>query len=287
MTIFADAQVSYLEWDQPSSDIPIRQGDLLVKKQAGATNIKDAVIVITADCDIAREKYDSAIAALPLISFPDYVRHRWANERYDATVNTDHIELTNQFNKIKAESLENYQALKPEVLAKWIERENPKNICHDINDDKSRERAEKIIAKIQVLLGLDNNPHIAAAFDRLLAYECIKENKDQAASREALLKKARGSLSTLPADLFFLSTIPIEGAGVHLVLLRELAAIKPDLVTTSATTARLNNGYLRIGRLKPAFKYALSQQFGLMFSRVGLPDDYENSKKTYLKSFDL
>jgi hypothetical protein len=195
--------------------------------------------------------------------------------------------LTNQFNNIKAGSLENYQALKPEVLAKWIERENSKNICCDITDEKNKEKAEKIVAKIQVLLGLDNDPNIAAAFDRLLAYECIKENKDQAASRESLLKRARSSLSTLPADLFFLSTIPVEGSGAHLVLLRELAAIKPDLITTSATAARLNNGYLRIGRLKPAFKYALSQQFGLMFSKVGLPDDYDNSKKVYLKSFNL
>lgn len=287
MTIFADAQVSYLEWDQPSSEVPIRQGDLLVKKQAGATNIKDAVIVITADCDIARKKYDSAIAALPLISFPDYVRHRWANDRYENTVNTDHNELTNQFNKIKKESLGSYQELKPKVLSTWIENEGAKKICQDIINEENRKKAENIIKKIQILLGLDNNPQIEAAFDRLLAYECIKENKDQATSRQDLLKKARNGLSTLPADLFFLSTIPIEGSGAHLVLLRELVAIKPDLVTASATIARENNGYLRIGRLRPAFKYALSQQFGLMFSRVGLPDDYENSKKDYLKNFNL
>ena len=79
----------------------------------------------------------------------------------------------------------------------------------------------------------------------------------------------------------------MDGSHSHLVMLRELIAIDSSLATASPNVARQKNGYLRIGRLKPAFKYALSQQFGLMFSKVGLPDSYETTKRNFLKGFEV
>jgi len=287
MSIFVASSSDYLEWEVPTNEVPIRQGDLLIKNDGVALKNNDACIVITADCDIARDKHQGAIAALRIISFADYVRHQWARSAYDSTVDRDLPELTNSFNQQRKLSDSPPAEISKEALATWLERETPEKICESISDGKCREKAILVAKKVRVLLGLDDSLSINAPFDRVLAYLAIKDGLSQPDARALLLKKARSGLSSLPADIFFLNQIPSEKSSSHLVLLRELIPIDPSLATASPNQARVKKGYLRIGRLKPPYKYALSQQFGLMFSRVGLPDPYETSKRQFLKEFEV
>jgi hypothetical protein len=288
VSIFAPTEVAdFLEWEVPSSDIPVRQGDLLVKKDGVSARVTEVVVVITADCDIAREKHEGAIAALRVISFADYVRHRWAHSAYETLVEGELQELTNSFNKSRTEGGATAANVSADGFAQWLERDAPAIICADVIDEKCRAKAVAAAESAQILLGHKDILGTNAPFDCYLAYQAHKNKVEPAQARTQILKRARESLSTLPADVFFVSQLPVSGTSSHLVLLRELVAINAELATASANTARQNNGYLRIGRLRPPYKYALSQQFGLMFSRVGLPDVYEKAKREYLKGFEV
>lgn len=287
MSIFTTASTDYLEWEVPTREVPIRQGDLLVKHDGVAPRHNEACIVITADCDIARDKHQGAIAALRIISFADFVRHRWARTAYDSVLDRDFPELTNTFNQQRTQGESPEPEISQEALATWLERETPDQICQSIADIKCRDKAKIAAKKVSVLLGLDDQLTTNEPFDRVLEYMSIKDGIAHTDARIKLLKKARESLSTLPADIFFLNQFPIEKSSSHLILLRELIPIDPEIATASPNSARSKKGYLRLGRLKPAYKYALSQQFGLMFSRVGLPENYEVSKRKFLKEFEV
>ena len=59
------------------------------------------------------------------------------------------------------------------------------------------------------------------------------------------------------------------------VMLRDVVGISYEMVFYRAADADTADKFLRIGRLEPTFKYAVSQAFGALYSKIGLPAEYE------------
>jgi hypothetical protein len=102
-----------------------------------------------------------------------------------------------------------------------------------------------------------------------------------------VIQKVRVDLASLPEDTFLLNTLGEEFPTPHVILLRNLVFLGLNEATRSAEVAREQDVHLRYGRLSPTFKYAVSQQFGLLYSRIGLPAEYDAAKKTIAPKFNF
>lgn len=195
MAIFEETQgKEFLEWDVLASDIPIRQGDLLVKKEGVAAQHTNIVLVITADCDIARDKHEGAIAALRVIAFSDFVRHRWAQTAYEDLLSAELPQLTNTFNNNCKAADGETTSVSSEAFANWLEKEEPADLCKDIADVKDHARALKAARSAHVLLGFSNPLGTDAIFDRYALYLVEREGiEPHEARRECLNFRVRGA----------------------------------------------------------------------------------------------
>src|SRR5690606_23550739 len=85
----------------------------------------------------------------------------------------------------------------------------------------------------------------------------------------------------LPLDMFYISSVPGEPEVGFIATLRALSFIPFDRSFTSLDSAKdVENSFVRVGRMTPTFRHALAQQFGMLFSRIGMPEDYEEDRDT-------
>jgi hypothetical protein len=110
-------------------------------------------------------------------------------------------------------------------------------------------------------------------FSQLVKFRSAMQGKN---CHEDVAKQAQDeSKSGLPEDVFLVTNLPQVDKGAAVVLLREIVAVPYDRVYFRTCDAISNDAFLRIGRLQSTFKYAISQAFGSLYSRIGLPEEYE------------
>ena len=88
-------------------------------------------------------------------------------------------------------------------------------------------------------------------------------------------KNYQAKLRSLPGDLFFLNEVGPDRSGGFIVYLRRVAELSPEAIAIRPLerNARLAT---RISRLRPPFRYRLTQQLAAMFADIGLPREYEH-----------
>jgi hypothetical protein len=275
------------EWQILGDDIPIRQGDILVLRRPRSLIVKETVIVITADCDIAQSKSLGGLAALKVITLAQYVREQWAAKHSRRLLLNDRKEFINSFNSQIKSGLEHSKELSETAITRWVSRKSAEEICDELQivDTKARKKLNQCISKLTALNKIEATLETQQCFEDICTYYSVREQIPDEAAKALVIKKVRAELASLPDDTFLLSGLPGQNAEPHIVLLRSLTAISMEKVTTSAEQARELDIFLRLGRLAPAFKYAISQQFGLLYSRIGLPKEYEDQKKTLADTF--
>jgi hypothetical protein len=61
------------EWTELEPGSPVRQGDVLVALKPDGDPWRQILIVLTADCDLAKAKHGGAITCLPILTHVDYL----------------------------------------------------------------------------------------------------------------------------------------------------------------------------------------------------------------------
>lgn len=287
MTKTLETLVHDHEWQDVPGEVPIRQGDLLVLRHPRTLSIEDTVIVITADCDFAQSKTGGALAALPTLPLESYVRHFWAVKHAKRLLTVDLDELINAFNALYLSASKSAKSLSKSAIISWVSRRDGKQICEElrVQDSKATKKFEACVTKLISLQFVEQSTGEEECFDNIVSFYAIKENLEPDDARKTVLKKVRNELAALPEDAFLLSSFPNKPNEPYVVLLRQLVVVPLDKVTASAEHAREEHCYLRYGRLAPTFKYAISQQFGLLYSRIGLPAEYDSHKKSLFETF--
>ena len=131
-------------------------------------------------------------------------------------------------------------------------------------------------------------------FSALVSSTAVKKSQEEESCRKHLIQDFRDAvMKSLPQDAFLvpdLVRIP-EAEGViqepFVVLLRfPFSLLIGSLSCTAPEYKRQEMGGLRIGRFAPVIKYAISQQFGMLYARIGLPSSYENNQKLSVELWD-
>lgn len=266
-----------MEWFLPEPEVPVRQGDVLVSRDPQTGNLDEVCLVITADCDISKGKFGRQLACLRVLTVKDYVAHIWAKRKLDKLIKEEAKKLRAQLAKWQSLATGQESTLTEEAARIWLARAEPYAICDllGVPDDGSRKKLLGVLGGYREAFGGLDGPrdHLTA----LVAFKSTLGHIEPKTCRQQTLQQAQQE--PLPEDVFLLPELPLAADTPCVVMLREIVGVASDAVCFRATDATSSDKFLRVCRLEPTYKYAVSQAFGILYSRIGLPDEYERRCK--------
>ncbi|WP_155288332.1 hypothetical protein [Ralstonia solanacearum] len=263
-----------VEWFIPDPTSPVRQGDVLINRLPGADRIEETCIVITADCDISKGKFGRHLACLRVVRLHDYIKTTWASKKLTKARKDETEKVRSQVAKWHTKLLDSESKLTLDGTVSWIRRESPIDLCNAlcVPDDERGKFVICIKALRDAFIAVDKVAH-REELSQLVQFRAVIQNFPIEQVYQKTLQQAQQE--PLPDDTFFLPGLPqLEDIPV-VVLLREIVGVPHEAVHYRATDAWSDGSFLRIGRLQPMFKYAISQAFGTLYARIGLSQDYE------------
>lgn len=270
------------EWTIPETEIPVRQGDLLICRNVRTGDISDICLVITADCDIRNGKFGREIACLRVTPLHGYLRNVWAKKKL-ARFQSNQIKLVReQMAKWHSLQIGTPSGLTDEATLSWVQRATADEICADLNVPiDQKKNISKAIQLLKSGLSASETPNLQDCMSRLALFKACTSEKPIDICQQDILKDAQKE--ELPDDFFLFTSLPQIETGPAVVHLRELFGVDAKAIRYRATDADSDECFLRVGRLEPTFKYAVSQAFGSLYSKIGLPNEYEVRRDNALK----
>lgn len=268
------------EWFIPDPSVDVRQGDLLVSRSMQTGRIEEFCLVVTADCDISKGKFGRQLACLRVLPIDRYFRTIWATKKLEKLRKTELAKLRGQVAKWHTQSLGAESSITMEAAADWVKREEPMAICEALQVPVADRK--KFASTLAAFQNANTEFEKNAASDKLIqfaAYRSAVLGRDVDTSRQEVLKEAQRESETLPEDVFLLTCLPQISDDGAVVLLREIIGVPYEAVCYRVTDVVSESSLLRVGRLHPTYKYAVSQAFGASYSKIGLPSTYENRCK--------
>ena len=271
------------DWLFPEAAVSVRQGDILLRREPSSGLALESCLVITADCDISKSKFGKQLACLRIDLLHDYVRYDWAQRKFNKLFYDNTERVRSQLAKWHTRSLGRASNLSAEAAEKWIRREATESICDSLEVPMGeRKKLAASIGTYKAALIASDACANADALTRLVTFKAALSCKGIHECLKEILAQAQNE--SLPDDVFLLPSIPHTDKSAALVKLRELIAVDFDLIKYRATEADASKYYLRTGRLQPTLKYSISQKFGALYSKIGLPLEFEDRHRKAIES---
>jgi hypothetical protein len=272
-----------IEWFVPDPSVAVRQGDILICRDPRSGRVEEVCVVITADCDISKGKFGRQLACLRIVHLDDYIQTIWASRKLEKALRDETEKLRGQVAKWHTRLLGSDSSLSAEALTAWVRREDPACMCESlqVRDEDRKKLIAALTSFRNALSSLDSN-ECSGKLSQYVAFRAASHGQDIHVLRRDVLQQAQKE--SLPEDVFLLPSLPQLEGRAAVVMLREVVGIAYEAVCYRAADARTSDRFLRIGRLQPTFKYAVSQAFGTLYSRIGLPDAYEARCKNAIEN---
>lgn len=259
-------------WIIPGPELPIRQGDLLIKKSLKLGKAESICLVITADCDIHKNKFGNCLACLRVITLEEYITQHWAERKLEKATEKEvkkTLELVNKWNR----RCEGRSELTEDALCRWISRAQPEEICSELQiPDGDLTKVLKCLKPFISAMNILNDNNLDS-LRKLASFKSALNNTPIEKLWVTVLEQAKQD--TFPDDIVFFPDLPQIETGPVVVLLREVLAVDHKFICYRAPDVTASEPFLRIGRLSPVYKYQLSQRFGSLYSKIGLPNEFE------------
>lgn len=272
-----------LEWFVPDASIPIRQGDVLIRRDPESRTIHEIRLVITADCDISKQKFGPDLACLRVELFDQYIRNVWGERKLEKLLADETKKLHEQVAKWHKALLATESTLSLDRVVTWVRREEPEQICEELKIPLAQRKG--LISNMKLFreaLAAKEKLSLSCPLTQYASFLSVLRAKETEICWQEALLQARNE--KLPDDIFILPGLPELETNGAIVMLREVVGTEFNKVFTRATDAVDSSVYLRIGRMMPTYKYAISQAFGSLYSRIGLPNEYEERRKVTLEN---
>lgn len=239
----------------------IKQGSIVQIDGEGKTSLG---FVITADCDIANDKYGKNIAYLRIVDAKTYVLLYW----WPDTINRKLSALNKKMSEFGFSSIK----------------------IHDIAPNADVEELKRIAGRLFVASGKTINEvqclHLLFAISRaddpmlgmctFAAGKIVKSVED--ADQKLITRMIKDSIENARSDYFFLGEMAgVDGIG-WVVLLRELGVFDISYLDgVRDTTVRLR------GQTKDSVRFLVSQSFANLYARIGLEQSLEREHEVAIE----
>lgn len=264
----------YPEWTDLDSRAPVRQGDVLTSINTTPDPWRSTLIVLTADCDLAKSKHDGALTCVPVLHASDYLlKFRYPRLRRGLSARL--AELAIQLHRKAAK--EHAAAISVDRMLEWMLEEEHEAIAKALTlEGAAKLSFQQLHAASRALA--EDAATIPEASQKLGVAKILLDGGSMDKAVRGLASDLC-ALTDLPGDAMFLNELsPTHGAG-YVAYLRRIIEVNDAHVVRSTFRLPPIANYLRISRLRPPYVYSLSQRFGAVFSAIGLPSDYEDARK--------
>ncbi|MFQ2543457.1 hypothetical protein ACK3Z0_09145 [Aeromonas caviae] len=254
----------------------IRQGDIVkIGKDLsfGFSDVDKFGFVVTADCDIYQDKSGGDITILPIIDPQIFIDTIWIPE----TFSRERTEVLNliceKINSSGAPRAFNCNEISSSDLEAWIKQSSITEILKALKINISGEL--EILAKR--LFILSSPPSLKNHFEHRSNIQGRKE------------KSIKGELSTafkkMRDDFYFIPEIKSSANLGAIIKLRHAKIVKLHSIYKNYREARINalnveRCIYRTGRCSDYLKYSIVQRFALLFSRIGMPLEFESDESS-------
>ncbi|WP_105622234.1 hypothetical protein [Cronobacter sakazakii] len=261
------------------------QGDLF--KSINPTGQEELFVIISADCDIANNKLGkSGFACLDVSSLNDYFFSDFSALKHQKIFTTELNSIIETINEQWMSLSEQHKPLENQSIKRWIEEDDVSLIISSLKIDKKETITQLSTSHAIIKKYLNHQKNPESKNIELLAIVNKADHNTNDGINKTIKKFMKELSGSPPQDLFFIPSIPsLEQIG-YVVKLRSLFFVPVNQCFSSISQAKeASTSYIRIGRLTPTFKHALSQQFGVLFSRIGFPNYYEQDVKDSFSIF--
>ncbi|MEW2811977.1 hypothetical protein AB0929_33580 [Streptomyces massasporeus] len=283
---------TFREYETGLSEQPLRQGDVLefLQKEEFPTGWRDTIaIVVTGNCDLSFGKHWGTVTYVPAIPFDIYVQQfvipkviatestkaeKALHDLFDQEVASDSVDRAVEMLQL-GYSMAEITTLLP-------------------SESKERPRFETELKTLDLywaaqitLKQCTDAEQFWRHIDRLTT-DLDKLRKPKTASRETLRKEMRNRLKNFPGDSLYLSEPGPGCGGGYVVMLRLIRSIEDSAVALRPADEYHSPGQhraRRIARLKTLYCHRVVQQMAHVFTDIGLPTDYEESRDSHLKNY--
>lgn len=265
------------EWIIPDPDMPIRQGDIIIQRDTKDHKIKETAIILTADCDISNKKFGHHLICLRIVPYQVYLQTTHAERKLKKALEAETNRIKEQMNRWNSQRIGGASNLSADAVIRWVRNRQVCEICQELNiPNEDKERFSLNVSLYQrAVRAMDENGN-ANGFTRLVAFKSVLHKKQRDECIADFIKQAQQE--EVANDIFLLTSIPPINGGTSAILLREIISIPFNNIFHRAFDATTNEHFIRVGQLTPTFKYAVSQLFGALYARIGLPSEHETRK---------
>jgi len=256
---------------------PIGQGDIF-SVHAG-DELEGWAVMVTADCDIHQNKYGGHLTYVPIISSQSYIDQIWAPERISENSRKHITSAINIIFDIDKQRDSEVRKMGANDLLGWLSAEGPKNISKAFPEAK-KTVSDKLLAELRLIEVLRTQPP-GNMFENIKTLKSYWNDKgiNESAQKDLLFQ----SINSSRTEFFHVPSIPGGDQHGYIALLRYPRTIKDHSVFRSHSDWKLSGiqgpCLIRIGRFADYLRYSIAQQFGILFSRIGLRSSYEDECK--------
>jgi hypothetical protein len=267
-----------LESSAVTDPIPICQGDVLEWLESRDDSY---AIVVTADCDIANDKYGDYLSYVPAIPLRSYIADMYLKDQLlkeASKLTTQMYEFVRGLQTIGRPDVS--RPLSSDAIEGWLASTTVPDVLKILNiGDTSAE--QKLTNMLLMRQRLQDPPVTDTEIIELLS-------EARGAKRRNIHRQIHDHLIRLPGDKLYMSTVDggsnCSGFIVLLRRLREIAAEDIAIRPTQTPAARAK----RVARLTSPYRYRLTQQLADIFASIGLPREYETARLNLLNAtYDL
>jgi len=245
-------------------------------------------VVVTADCDLALGKHGGVISYVPALTTEDYIWHRWRMDAVTSRLDALLAKASGRVAGWRAKNGQRSEPPSPAAMRRWLERAGPETLLDEVGVVDKGQRISLLNVFAPAVTVLECVNRAEPDLDLLsAAYGAI--NPKAAQDPRLMADDIQRSWSSLPGDVFHLPAMPEDGAapGRGLFLqLRHIRQVDADALTARPDAIRDGSARARrIARVSAPYRYAVTQALARVFSDVGLPDAYDDRRKTAARSF--
>lgn len=234
-------------------------------------------VVVTADCDLAREKHGGFISYVPAMLSTDFIWARWRVERFGGELK-QHLAKSAYRVSTRLSSGGGSADVSADAIRDWLERSGVDGVLDDIGVTAPGDRANlaNVLGPAALLATLMSTETPDLKLLRS-AYAVVKPAS--ATNPQLIAADIQKSWNSLPGDLFHVPGVPgkvdaeRDSLFLHLRHIRQVPAgaisARPDALRSGHATCK------RVARISASIRYAMTQALGRVFTDIGLPESYE------------
>lgn len=277
-----DATPPFTECHEVGDDRPIRQGDVFQWLTPSSDPWAQFGVVITADCDIAHEKHRGILSYVPVLLFTEYLAQFYLPRKLETALTAVRAQLNKQIRAYQQQNLSAFtEPVSDAAALGWVRSVPAQQIADQLGVPQGKTR-DKFIALADDYLLSDQALHdgtFKALLDAVLRLRS-RQNADKSKLYTALWREIDEYATHLPSDAFFIRSLSHNNMGGYVAYLRLVREISHKHIATRYTDLRDSAVIARrISHLGSPYIYSLTQQLATVFSAIGLPTEYEDSRR--------